>query len=333
MSERIAFVTGATGFLGQNICEQLAATGQWRIVGLHRSESNTGFLKHLGIELAEGDILDPASLRRALPTNTDAVFHTAAMTSMWRKQAVEQEQINVTGTQNVMEAALFQGAGRFIHTSTWNVFDRASGSFTEETPKTGKQSWINYDRTKHLAEDVIQSAISDHGLDAVITNPSHILGRHDRQNWSRLIAMAALGKLPGVPSGSGDFAHGEAVAKAHITAVDRGRKAENYILAGPHASFLELVQRVAQMANQPKVPQKPVPPMLLRLMGSIEPRIASFTGRQPDVTPEAVALVTADMTAPTTKAEDELDYAPPPLQVALEDCYKWLMRSGFLKGR
>jgi dihydroflavonol-4-reductase len=331
MTERIAFVTGATGFLGQNLCEQLARDGGWRIVGLHRATSETALLDQLGVELAEGDILDEASLQRAMPANVDAVFHTAAMTSMWRKHADQQEQINITGTANMVAAALSKDAGRFIHTSTWNVFDRSTGSMTEQTPKVGKHSWINYDRTKHLAEEVVLSSIANDGLDAVITNPSHILGRYDRQNWSRLIAMAALGKLPGVPPGSGDFAHGEAVAKAHIAAVDKARTGESYILAGPHTTFLDLVQQVARMANQQKVPKKPVPPMLLQVMGVIEPRVASFFGRQPDITPEAVALVTANMTAPTTKARDELGYVPPPLKVGLEDCYKWLMRAGMLK--
>lgn len=331
MTTRTAFVTGATGFLGQNLCEQLAEAGNWRVVALHRSGSGVELLQRLGVELAEGDILDEASVLAAIPASTDAVFHTAAMTSMWRKDAAVQERINVTGTANVVRAAIQKEAGRFIHTSTWNVYDRSGGNFTEETPKAGRQSWISYDRTKHEAEDVVLSAVADYGLDAVITNPSHILGRYDRQNWSRLIVMAATGKLPGVPPGSGDFAHGEQVARAHIAAVDKGRTGENYILAGPHMSFLELVQQVARMANQPKVPHKPVPAGLMKLMGAIEPRVASFFGRTPDMTPEAVALVTADMHAPTDKAQKELGYAPSPVEVALEDCYRWLMRAGFLK--
>lgn len=331
MTQRTAFVTGATGFLGQNLCEQLSIAGGWHIVGLHRPGSDTDLLQNLGVELRPGDILDADSLVAAIPAETDAVFHTAAMTSMWRREADMQTRINVAGTRNVVDAALSKGVGRFIHTSTWNVFDRSAGTFTEATPKAGKQSWITYDRTKHEAEDVVLSAIAEHSLDAVITNPSHILGRYDKQNWSRLIVMAALGKLPGVPPGSGDFAHGEEVARAHIAAVERGRTGENYILAGPHESFMGLVRKVAQMANQPKVPKKPMPPAVMRLLAQIEPRVASFFGRTPDITPEAVALVTADMHSPSSKAQDELGYNPPPLQVALEDCYKWLMRTGALR--
>lgn len=331
MSERTAFVTGASGFLGQNICEQLVADGNWRVVALHREGSDTTLLDSLGVELAVGDILDAESLEHAMPVAVDAIFHTAAMTSMWRKDAAVQERINVTGTRNVVNTAFSCGAGRLIHTSTWNVYDRSGGHFTEDTPKAGRQSWINYDRTKHQAEEVVLSAVAEHGLDAVITNPSHILGRYDRQNWSRLIVMAARGKLPGVPPGSGDFAHGEQVARAHISAVDKGRTGENYILGGPHLSFLELVQRVARMANQPRMPKKPMPAALLKLIASIEPRVASFFGRTPDMTPEAVALVTADMHAPTTKAAEELGYTPSSIDEALEDCYRWLMRAGFLK--
>lgn len=331
MAERTAFITGATGFLGQNLCEQLAEAGGWRIVALHRGGSRLELLERLGVELVEGDLLDLDSLALAIPDGADAVFHMAAVTSMWRREALLQHRVNVDGTRNVVKAMSLAGAGRLIHTSTWNVFDRTGGPMTEETPKTGRDSWISYDRSKHLAEDVVLDAVRDGGLDAVITNPSHIIGRHDRNNWARLVLLAAVGKLPGVPPGAGDFAHGEEVARGHIAAFERGRTGQNYLLAGPHMSFLDLVQRVAKMARQPKVPKKPVPGFVLRTLGRFEQAISGITGRMPDVTPEAAALVCSDMHSASTRAQDELGYAPPPVEAALEDCYRWLMKAGILK--
>jgi len=326
-----AFVTGATGFLGQNLVEVLRRA-DWRVVALHRTDGDTALIAALGAELAEGDITDPESLHRAIPDGCDALFHTAAMTSVWKKQADEQTRVNVDGTRNVVEAALVRGVGRLIHTSTWNVYDWQAGPLTEATPKTGETSWINYNRTKHLAETVVLQAVAARGLDAVILNPPHILGRYDRQNWARMIAMTALGKLPGLPPGAGDFAHGPEVARAHLAAFEKGRCGQNYLLGGPHATFMDLVQTVARLANQPKVPKKPVPPVLMKLMGVLEERFfCKLTGREPQVTPEAAEMVSANVTIASTLARDELGYDPPTLEFALNDSYKWLMKAGLIR--
>ncbi|WP_417515117.1 NAD-dependent epimerase/dehydratase family protein [Minwuia sp.] len=330
MTDRKAFVTGGTGFLGQNLIEQLADAG-WQITALHRPDADTAFLEAHDVDLVAGDVTDRDSIVAAMPDGCDAVFHVAAMTSMWKKQAAEQKAVNVDGTASVVHAALKRGAGRLVHTSTWNVYDWSDERISEETPKAGTSSWISYNRTKHEAEEVVLDAVANDGLDAVILNPSHILGRHDRHNWARLVAMAAMGRLPGVPPGAGDFAHGEAVARAHIAAVEKGRSGENYLLGGPHATFLELVHLVAGLAGQPKVPRSPTPAFMLRTMGRIEESVAAFTGRQPQVTPEAVEMVCSRVTIASSRAEDELDYAPSSLRTAVNDCYKWLMKVNLIR--
>lgn len=322
---RRAFVTGATGFLGLNLVEQLLAAG-WEVTALRREKLRHRDLDRYPVTQVTGDLLDPDSLEAAVPEGCDAVFHTAAMTSVWRRQAPMQNQINIEGTEAIVDAALKRGAKRFIHTSTWNVYDWSGGTITEETPQTAGSSWINYNRSKFEAEEVIRRAVAERGLDAVILNPSHIVGRFDRQNWAQLIMMAAVGKLPGVPPGAGSFAHGQAVAQAHIAAVDRGRTGENYLLGGPDATFLEFVQAVADMAQQKKRPKRPVPAWMMRLMGKAEGLISAATGKAPQITPEAVAMVTAKVHITSTKAIDELGYQPSTLHTAISDAYDWMLR-------
>lgn len=325
MTQRTAYVTGATGFLGLHIVEQLK-NRDWRVVALRRANSNTDILDRFGAEQVEGDITDPDSILRTMPENCDAVFHAAALTSVWKKQAAEQERINVDGTRNVVRAALEKGAGRLLHTSTWNVFDWSGGEIDEDSPKGGDTAWICYNRTKLEAEEAVLAAVAAEGLDAVILNPSHIIGRYDRHNWARLIAMAAMGRLPGVPPGAGDFAHGPAVAAAHIAAFEKGGRGRNYLLGGPHASFLELVRFIARHARQEKIPKRPVPTFLLKAMGHFEEKMASITGWKPEVTPEAAEMVSRKVTIVSTRARDELGYEPTPLEEAVEDAYSFLMR-------
>lgn len=322
---RRAFVTGATGFLGLNMVQELLAEG-WDVTALRREKLRHRDLDRFAATQVTGDLLDPESLVAAMPQDCDAVFHMAAMTTVWSRQAPMQNQVNVEGTQNVIDAALAKGAQRFIHTSTWNVYDWSSGVISEDTPQTAGTSWINYNRTKFLAEEAVRAAVRGWGLQAVIMNPSHIIGRYDRQNWAQLIMMAAIGKLPGVPPGSGSFAHGEAVVRAHIAAVDRGRTGENYLLGGPDASFLELVQMVADLARQKKRSKRTVPAPLMKLMGRIEGLISAATGKTPQITPEAVAMVTARVRIASSKAQDELGYEPSTLHAAISDAYDWMLR-------
>ena len=235
MAERTAFVTGGTGFLGLNLVEQLVAQA-WQVTALHRPSSDTRLLRQFPVRLVEGDILDPGSLRRAMPAGVDAVFHVAADISMWSGHADRQTRINVDGTRHVVAAALDAGAGRLVHTSTWNTYGLGQGEISEELPQRGGETGANYDRSKLLAEQEVRAGVA-RGLDAVIINPSHIMGRYDRKGWPRLIIMAHTRWLPGVPPGAGTFCHAEAVARAHIAAAERGRRGANYLMSGADASF------------------------------------------------------------------------------------------------
>ena len=134
MAERRAFVTGGTGFLGLNLVEQLTAQG-WQVSALHRRSSDVRLLSRFPVRVVEGDILEPESLRRAVPQRVDAVFHVAADTSMWSGNNARQTRINVEGTRNVVAAALAAGAGRLIHTSTWNAYGLEQGEISEDLPQ------------------------------------------------------------------------------------------------------------------------------------------------------------------------------------------------------
>ncbi len=322
-----AFVTGATGFLGLNLVEQLTRQG-WRVTALHRRRSNVARLAPFEPALAEGDILDRDSLEAAIPSNVDAVFHVAASTSVWSRRNERQTRANVGGTRNVLAAALSRGARRFVHTSTWNTFGLEHAEISEDTPQTGGSSWINYNRSKTMAERAVRRAVGE-GLDAVIVNPAHIVGRYDTNGWARMIRLAAAGKLPGVPPGSGSFCHAEQVALAEIAAAERGATGENYLLGGTDASFVELVGIVGELTSR-AVPKKPVPAWLLHLTARLSAGAALVTGREPAVTPEGVAMVTVHPRIVSDKAARVLGYRSVPLRHMLEDAVGWLKAEGLV---
>lgn len=325
--EQTGFVTGGTGFLGLNLVEQLTTAG-WQITALHRPSSNLEYIKRFRVKCVEGDVLDVSSLRKVIPEAVDVVFHAAADTSMWSRHNIRQTRINVEGTRNVVTAALERGAGRLVHTSTWNTYGLQQGAIDETSPQQGGESWINYDRTKYLAEVEVRKGL-ERGLNAVILNPAHIMGRYDQHNWARMIRLIAENRLPGVPPGSGCFCHGQEVARTHISAALRGRTGENYLLSGVAASFVELARTVGAVTGRP-VPSRPLPEFLLRWGAYADTAFAAITGREPQATPEGVAMVVAHPRSRSNKARDELGYRIVPLRPIIEDCIHWLQVEGLL---
>ncbi len=325
-----AFVTGASGFVGINLVRELAVQN-WRVTILVRRESLLDDLGDLPVQTAYGDITDAGSVVAAMPESVDAVFHVAASTNVWSAKNAEQTRTNVDGTQNVLQAALSSGARRLIHISSFVVYGFQPGTINEDTPRITNADWINYVSTKHRAEILVREAIERDGLDAVILNPAHIMGPYDRRNWARLLIMVNKGKLPGVPSGAGSFADVREVAKAAIQAFHRGKTGRNYLLGGTDAAFLDVVQIAGKLVGK-KVPARATPAWLIKLIARIKLLAATFTGKEPDLTPESAAMVTQHIMCDSSRAMRELGYKNTPIEVLVTDTYDWLEAAGLLDG-
>lgn len=323
-----AFVTGATGFLGKHLVEQLLAQG-WQVTALHRRDSDLSFYDGRGVTWAEGSLQDQASLAAAMPMEVDRVFHVAANTSVWAREAEIQRRVNVEGTRNLLAAALARRARRLVHVSTWSVYDLTRAEIDEDTPQTGATSWINYCRTKWQAEQAVRIA-AERGLDAVIVNPAHILGRYDPGTWSRMFLMVWEGRLPGIPPGSGSFAHAAAVAAAIVAAGDKGRCGRNYLLGGADHTFREVITEIAFRLGA-KAPGRVLPAPVLRAAARLQALKSRFTGTRPELTPEAAEMVCHRTRIASTRAIDELGYRPAPLYYMLADCHAWLKSAGLLR--
>lgn len=324
-----ALVTGATGFLGTHLTRALLAASV-EVRALYRSDAALAALRDLPVDARRGDVLDRASLDAALSGGIDWVFHVAASTASWRPQFAEQQRINVDGTRHVVEAALAAGVKRFVHTSTVAVYGFTNAVISERSPMLGRDSWHSYARTKTAAEDLVRAAIP-RGLNAVIVNPTHILGPGDRHNWSRLIMLIDQQKLPGVPPGRGAFVDVRAAAQAHLRAAEVGRVGENYLLGGAETSFLDLVQRAGGLLGRP-TPRRALPAMLLKLAARVQDGYSRFSGREPDVTPESVAFACQQMRCDIGKAREELGLTITPLDTLLADTIDWLRSVGLVRG-
>ena len=299
-----AFVTGATGFLGHHLCHQLLQQG-WQVYALCRSIDKAQDFDE-GIHIILGDILAPAKFEKELPSNIDALFHTAASTNTWFKNNAMQTETNLVGTQNMVELAMRCQVKKFIHISSVVVYGLHSvlKNIEESMGKSGKDSAINYVKTKVASEEIV---LSTKGLDAVIINPTHIIGPGDKHNWARLFKMIATKTLPSIPNGAGSFVDVRDVSTGIIAAYTHGRAGQNYLLGGTNMDFKQFVQVVAGQMDV--IPTKiQLPNFLLKLLAYVKNILSLITGVEPDITPESVNLISDRYACDSKKARSELGF-------------------------
>ena len=126
------FITGGAGFIGLNLIGELARE-DWDITALYLPAEDTRYLSQFRVRLVSGNILDMASLLKAIPERVDVVFHLAGDTSTWSKNNERQYRINVDGTSNVLTAAIEKKASRFIFTSSISAFGFHDRAISEDT--------------------------------------------------------------------------------------------------------------------------------------------------------------------------------------------------------
>jgi nucleoside-diphosphate-sugar epimerase len=178
-------LTGATGLLGSHIAEALTERGE-QVRALVRPRSDVAFLRQLGVELVEGDLLQPASLAKAV-AGADIVYHCAARVGNWGTRKQFHTDI-VETTRNLLEACAAAGVGRVLYVSSLSVYghprEPGSGWMTEDEPFCQRLGiFDHYCRAKAEAEGLAR----EYRRDITIVRPSWIYGPRDRNGFPRLV--------------------------------------------------------------------------------------------------------------------------------------------------
>lgn len=154
----MAFVSGARGFLGGHIVDQLLARG-WEVTAVIRPYSDAAALQAKGVQVVQAPLDNATELALVMPAAPDAVFHVAGNTSLWRRGNEQQYRDNVLGTRAMVSAALKNVAGRFVHTSSISAWGIQDTPINEQTPSNAANDWIGYNRSKYLAEQEVENGI------------------------------------------------------------------------------------------------------------------------------------------------------------------------------
>jgi dihydroflavonol-4-reductase len=242
-------LTGATGFLGSEIARELVRQGHALRV-LRRATSKLDGLAGLAYDSVVGDILDADSVERALD-GVDALIHTAANTSAKPRDLELVRRVNVEGTRIVMAAAARRPGLRVVYTSSTaavGASDRAR-LLDEQTEWNLANTGYHYLDAKRAAEDIVLEHARG-GMNVVILNPGMILGPGDVYITStRYVVEYLRGVNRFAPSGGTSMCDVREVAKAHVTALTRGRAGERYILAGQNVSHHDVMTTLRRVSG------------------------------------------------------------------------------------
>ncbi len=212
-----ALVTGGAGFLGRYIVEQLRQRKAQVTVFTRGDYPELG---PLGVRLIRGDIRDAPALHAAC-RDVDIVYHVAAKAGVWGAWKTFYE-VNVTGTQNVIDACRANGVPKLIYTSSPSViFDGTPHEGVDETVPYPDQYENPYPETKALGE---QRALAANQADLLTLSlrPHLIFGPRDNHLLPGLLSRARKGLVPQIGDGTNrvDLTYVEDAARAHLLAAD-----------------------------------------------------------------------------------------------------------------
>lgn len=336
----LAFVTGATGLLGNNLVRELIAVG-WRVRALVRSpEKAARQFAGLDVEIVTGDMLDVPGFAEAL-RQVDVIFHTAAYFRDSYKGGRHWEALkaaNVDGTRALLEHAWRVGVRRFVHTSSIAVLYGAPGEVIDETMLRHERDADDYYRSKILSDRVVLSFLDSHpDFWAAMVLPGWMHGPGDIGPTSagQTVLDVANERLPGMPPGSFSVVDARDVARAMILASHKGRRGERYLAAGRHMTMADLMPLIGK-ATGAKAPTRRIPQSLLYLIAAGNELVARLTGKPVLISwamARAVAREADRSRYDPGKSEKELGLSFRPVEETLRDEVAWFRENGVLAGR
>ncbi len=326
-------VTGATGFLGGHMSEALIDQG-FDVAAMIRPSSDTHLLEKLGVELREGHLDQPDSLKEAV-RGVDAVLHLAAYYTFSGKWETYLK-INVEGTEALLRACLAEGVGHFIYCSSTEAMGPVESIPADEGSPLNPA--FDYGRSKMMAEEVVRNYASN-GMACTILRPSGIYGPRNVNDVSYWFITSFANSIASrFMIGDGrrqvQFVHVDDVVQAHILALRKRDVAggETYIVSEDRSySYGEVYGMLAEILGK-KAPRIKLPPLLAKIMMAPVQVVNHMLRRENFMWRiSTVDAVTSDRSYSVDKIMGDLGYSPQhKLRDGLEETVKWYKENGHI---
>lgn len=320
------FITGATGYIGNNLARKLADEGN--IVHALCRNINTQVLNHPNIKIFGGDITDIASIEKAMQ-HCKQVYHLAAYARVWAKEPSTYYRLNVQGAKNVFDAARNLSIHKIVFTSTAGTLGPSGTKPVEEKDERIGKPFTDYEVTKTQAEDLCRSYCNNYGMHIVMVNPPRVYGPGiitESNAVTRLVKLYMAGKwriMPGDGKRTGSYVYVDDVVNGHILAMKNGRSGERYSLGGVNASYIEFFNLLAKLSGK-KISLIKLPVWAMMLAGNVIQWYTNITGKPPLLTPPWIRKYYYDWSINSEKAQRELGYSFIPLENGLQKTIDWI---------
>ncbi|HEY1870512.1 MAG TPA: SDR family NAD(P)-dependent oxidoreductase [Chitinophagaceae bacterium] len=288
----MVLVTGGTGFIGAYVIKQLIENG-YSVRALKRSTSKLPFFIPAEIfekvEWVEGDVLDIVSLEEAM-NDVDSVIHSAAMISFYPGDKAEMYKVNIQGTANMVNTSLEKNISRFVHVSSVAALGRTKNNnhVTEEKKWQDSNNNTHYAISKQKSEMEVWRGIGE-GLNAVIVNPSTVLGYGDWNTSSCRIFKTIYDEFPWYSTGINGFVDVEDIAKATVLLMESDITEQRFILNGDNWSFEQLFNTIADAFGK-RHPKLRATPFLGNIAWRMEIIKSWLSGNKPLLTKESAKV-------------------------------------------
>ena len=254
------------------------------------------------------------------------IFHLAGVMSIMPGPNPFVRKVNVEGTKNILHAALEKRIKKLVYTSSIHAIQRVEeGVIDENIPYDMNNPYGAYDRSKAEATlEVLQAAHS--GLEAVVACPTGVIGPYDFRGsmMGAVIHDAAAAKPTLYVDGAYDFVDVRDVAEGLITAAEKGKRGESYILSGQKISVRYMLETVREVTGKNFFQMK-IPFDLAKFAAMFTPMYYQMANATPRFTPYSLEVLQSNSDISHAKASRELGYHPRSLYESIRDTVKWFL--------
>ena len=314
-------ITGATGFLGNNLARVLLSEGH-SIIATVRQSSNLLTLDGLDVEKPVVDLCSATDVGSWVK-DVDAVVHSAAMIQIGWSKLAESRRANVE-TVAVLGQACRRHGKRLVHVSSVDALGQASEDApgTEDKLDPPKPA-CSYVVSKREAESELLLEVAN-GLDGLIVNPGFMVGPYDWKPSSGQMMMAIHKnkRMPFAPAGGCSVADVRDVACGIASAIQNGVAGQRYILGGRNMSYMDLWGQMADVVGSQR-PGKPLPNWIAGMAGKAGDLWAAVSRREAQVNSAATQMGQLFHYYDSSKAKTELGYQIGSVEDALNDAWDW----------
>ncbi|MBI5933007.1 MAG: NAD-dependent epimerase/dehydratase family protein [Chloroflexi bacterium] len=317
-------VTGATGHIGNVLVRKLLGRGE-KVRALIPAGESRDPLKGLDVEAMQGDVLDLDSVFASL-RGVRGIFHLAGVISIMPGPNPFVRKVNVDGTKNILKAAKEAGVEKVVYTSSIHAIQRvdaSAGVIDESLPYDADNPYGAYDRSKAEATLAVLEA-AHAGLEAVVACPTGVIGPYDYRGsmMGAVIHDAATARPSLYVDGAYDFVDVRDVAEGLITAAEKGKRGESYILSGNKISVRYLLETVREITGR-KFFQMKIPFDLAKFAALFTPMYYKLAHATPRFTPYSLEVLKSNSNISHAKATRELGYKPRSVYETISDTVKW----------